>query len=158
MNVNQDFFRRFSADNKVKMAENLSDADINRMNYDTLSRIIKEACTEANYRTVYFPDEQRVSNNWNANLAFVCCSKRKEPAVYFDIFYSNTDGTAFVPLKDLFSRGELRFSHEYNDYCGGRQTAYYRFSESKVMEIKKNIVIACIKAKYADKLKKAVAA
>ena len=40
MNVNIDFFRRFSAENKAKMADSLTDSQVQRMNLDTLSRII----------------------------------------------------------------------------------------------------------------------
>lgn len=157
MNVNEDFFRRFSAENKLKMAQSLTDSDINRMTYETLSRIIKEACNDKNYRTVGFVREKRVSNDWNSNLESVCCLKRKEPCVCFTVFYSNTDGTAGVPLKELFRKGDLRFSYEYTDRYDDKQTAHYSYSEQKVIEIKRNIVISCIETKYADKLKKAVA-
>ena len=76
MNVNIDFFRRFSAENKAKMADSLTDSQVQRMNLDTLSRIIKEACTEANYRTVYISRDLRVSNGWNSELEMVSCAKR----------------------------------------------------------------------------------
>lgn len=155
MNVNTDFFRRFSAENKVRMAESLTDSQVQSMKLDTLSRIVKEACTDANYRNVYIPHEMRVSNDWNSNLEMVSCAKRREPAVWFYVQYGSTDSSVAVPLADLFKGGELRFKKEYMDRYGGTQTAHFSFSASKIVAIKKAIIVSSLRAKYKDKLPKA---
>ena len=156
MNVNIDFFRRFSAENKAKMADSLTDSQVQRMKLDTLSRIIKEACTEANYRTVYISRELRVSNDWNSELEMVSCGKRNEPVVWFCVQLGNTDSSVAVPLADLFKGGDLHFKKEYMDRYGGTQTKYFSYSAEKILPIKKAIIVSCIKEKYKDKLRKAV--
>ena len=156
MNVNIDFFRRFSAENKAKMADSLTDSQVQRMNLDTLSRIIKEACTEANYRTVYISRDLRVSNGWNSELEMVSCAKRKEPVVWFYVQFWNTDSSVAVPLADLFKGGDLHFKKGYMDRYGGTQTKYFSYSAEKILPIKKAIIVSCIKEKYKDKLRKAV--
>ena len=153
MNVNIDFFRRFSAENKVKMADSLTDSQVRSMRLDTLSRIIKESCTDSNYRKVYISRDLRVSNDWNSELEMVSCAKRKEPVVWFYVQYWNTDSSEAVPLADLFKGGDLHFKTEYMDRYGGTQTAHFTFRADKIVAIKKAIIVSCIKAKYIKKLK-----
>ena len=152
MNVNTDFFRRFSAENKLKMAESLTDSQVQSMKFETLSRIVKEACTDANYRNVYIPHEMRVSNDWNSNLQMVSCEKRREPAVWFCVQYGSTDSSVAVSLAALFKGGDLRFKKEYMDRYGGTQTAHFSYRVNKIVAIKKAIIVSCIRAKYKDKL------
>ena len=156
MNVNIDFFRRFSAENKVKMADSLTDSQVRSMRLDTLSRIIKESCTESNYRQVYISRDLRVSNDWNSELEMVSCAKRKEPVVWFYVQFGNTDSSVAVSLADLFKGGDLHFKKEYTDRYDETQTAHFCYSADKILPIKKAIIVSCIKEKYKDKLRKAV--
>ena len=148
-NINEEIFKRYKPENKLKIVENCSESDLLSVRVSTIIRCIKEAGRgeygkqRSHNKGLYISG---ASNNWNAAVESLSLYKGKL-GVSFYVQYSNTDGYEGDSWENFMKHEEYQGSISYTDRYGGTQTDYFRFDRSDKARVIKAILTAYIKNK-----------
>ena len=158
-NINEFIFTRTQPQKKLDVINNLSQAELLSVNYQTVLRIIKEAGTgdsskaRCKFKTLHL---ENAGNDWNSTVTNIYNWKKDE--VYLSVYIQgdDTDTDVSYKLRDFLDNryeeqclGHIEESFS-NGYSHKKPANYDRSDRARVI---KSILTAYITNKYATKLK-----
>jgi len=154
MNINEELFRRYGAEKKMKMVMELTEDEVLATTAATVTRIIKEVGVSRYERSrdkvLGIPVGIRTGNRWNSTFESVMLSRGKLYVALY-IQYSNTDTNDSEYYDKFFSSVDYRGSICYEDRHGNPQTEYYTYTRRDKAKAMRAILITYLDRKYNSK-------
>ena len=154
MDINKFIFSRTAPAKKVRIVENLIEAELLNIQPLTIVRMIKEAGTrlyKSRDKELRISYERRTGNSWNSTVEGVR-NYKGNPMLDLYIQYENTDTSTSVSLRDFLNKGDYRGCIVRKDRYGNPRSYYFTYSSADKARFVRQLLLEYLNRKYKEKL------